>query len=63
MEEIDWEDAKMIVHTQERFPELTFVGVDGVLVRFGADVTEQANVAAFSFDLQSTTQICSCCWP
>ena len=39
----------MIVHTQERFPELTFVGVDGVLVRFGADVTEQANVAAFSF--------------
>jgi KipI family sensor histidine kinase inhibitor len=47
--EIDREDAEMIEQTQERFPELTFVGVDGVLLRFGADVTEQANVAAFSF--------------
>lgn len=35
--------------TTQRFPELVFVGIDGVLVRFGAEVTEQINQAALTF--------------
>lgn len=31
------------------FPELSFVGIDGVLVRFGAQVTDSANLAALAF--------------
>jgi KipI family sensor histidine kinase inhibitor len=35
--------------TTQRFPELVFVGIDGILVRFGSELTEQTNQAALAF--------------
>ncbi|OJI92836.1 KipI family sensor histidine kinase inhibitor [Planktotalea frisia] len=35
--------------TPERFPKMSFVGIDGVLVRFGAKMCDAANAAALAF--------------
>lgn len=41
--------VRMIQQSSKRFPELSFVGIDGVLVRFGAAMSEDANRAALAF--------------
>ena len=39
----------MIQPAEQRFPQMSFVGIDGVLVRFGAEMSEGANKAAVAF--------------
>ncbi len=40
---------------QTAFPNLSYIGVDGVLVRFGATVTEKVNRAALAFHAHVST--------